>query len=88
MHGKSDRYCSHSWEPNCEYRIVMLDCDEMVVVLVRAIIDIKAGSELTVNYDWGEDSTTPTKCVNVAQQVIPATWEFVIKVCVRAVMYY
>lgn len=59
MNGNSDRYFNRSCESNCEYSIVMLDCDEMVVVLVTAKKDIKSGSELMVNYDWGEDETTP-----------------------------
>lgn len=60
MNGNSARYFNYSCEPNSEYAIVRLDCDEMIVFFVRAKMDNMAGSEITVDYAWGKDSSTPT----------------------------
>lgn len=47
-----------------------LDYDDMFVVFARAVLAIKEGTELTVNYDWGEDSTTPTIACDAVLRVV------------------
>lgn len=49
--GNSARYCSHNCKPNAEFYTVKRDCHTMIVVFVRALVNIPEGAEITVNHD-------------------------------------
>lgn len=59
LHGTSARYCHHSSGPNFKYATVKLECSDVVVVFVSSLVDIRAGEEITVGYNWGGHMDTP-----------------------------
>lgn len=65
MKWNSGRFSNHCCKPNAEFCIVDLSYDELKVVFLKALQDIKACEEVTVYYDRGEhdgSSTVVSEC--------------------------
>lgn len=60
------RYLNHSCEPNCYFDFTDCSAGESLPAVRRlhlyALDDIMSGEELTIDYNWGTDSTTVCQC--------------------------
>lgn len=64
------RYLNHCCEPNCQLHMVEAVYDDgsaaPAEVRVEALVDIPAGAELSIDYQWGADGAIKCLCGSAA----------------------